>query len=442
MIASRPAKGIVARGGAQRHLPLPRALGSLLAAGLLAAGVPAAARTWAVDPGASIAAVVAQAAPGDVVAVARADYHEHLVIDKPLTLRGIERPTLSGDGRGDVIRIKAPDVVVEGFIIRDSGADLTAQNAGVYLEPGSDRAIVRHNDFAYTLFGLWIEKCDEVEIAGNLITGMRDLQSAQRGNGIQLYNTANARIHDNRISFARDGIYVDVSHHAAFRRNEMHHLRYGTHYMNSHYNVWEENASYLNRGGLALMEVKNQTVRRNVAWGNTDHGIMLRTIQDSIIEGNVVAGNGKGFFVYDAEYNTLRDNLVVANFIGVHLWAGSFHNEVDGNDFIQNREQVRYVASRDERWGLTTGNYWSNYTGWDRNGDGRGDIAYVANDIVDRLVWRFPYVKIMLNSPALETLRFVARQFPLLRATSVVDEHPRMRPAHADWRIWYARAGR
>ncbi|MBI4694338.1 MAG: nitrous oxide reductase family maturation protein NosD [Gammaproteobacteria bacterium] len=413
----------------------------LCAACLVAAGLHVEAATLTVERGATIARTLARAAPGDVVEVPRGDYQEHLVIDKPLTLRGLGRPTLSGGGTGDVIRVKAPDVVIEGLIVRDSGADLTAQNAGVYLEPGADRAIVRNNDFAYTLFGLWIEKCDGVEIAGNLITGMRDLQSAQRGNGIQLYNTANARIHDNHISFARDGIYVDVSHHAEFRRNVMHHLRYGTHYMNSHYNVWEDNEVYLNRGGLALMEVKNQVVRHNVAWGNSDHGIMLRTIQDSLIEGNIVAGNGKGFFVYDAEYNAIKDNLVVGNYTGVHLWAGSFRNDVDGNDFIQNQEQIRYVASRDEPWGRKNGNYWSNYTGWDRNGDGRGDVAYVANDIVDRLVWRFAYVKIMLNSPALETLRFVARQFPLLRATSVVDEHPRMRPAHADWRTWYERAG-
>ena len=29
----------------------------------------------------------------------------------------------------------------------------------------------------------------------------------------------------------------------------MHHLRYGTHYMNSNGNLWEGNDAYLNRGG-------------------------------------------------------------------------------------------------------------------------------------------------------------------------------------------------
>lgn len=389
-----------------------------------------------VRPGESIDAAVQRAHAGDVIRIERGDYRENIVIDKPLTLRGIERPTLSGGGHGDVIRIKAPDVTIEGFIVRDSGADLTAQNAGIYIEPGAHRAVIRANDITYTLFGLWIEKANDVEISGNLITGLRDVLSAQRGNGIQLYNTQGARILDNNISFTRDGIYVDVSRQALFRGNRMHHLRYGTHYMNSNNNIWEGNESYLNRSGLALMEVRDQVVRNNVAWGNSDHGIMLRTLQDSVIEGNVVLGNGKGFFIYDAEYNVLRGNLVMGNAIGAHVAAGSYHNEVDGNDFIDNHEQLRYVASRDEHWGVKQGNYWSNYAGWDRNGDGAGDLPYEAIDLVDRLTWSHPPVKLLLSSPAMQVLRAAARQFPLLRAPSIVDSAPRMRPYHTDWSRW------
>ncbi len=408
----------------------------VVALALIALPAAALAAERLVQPGESIAAALRAARPGDTIRVERGEYDERLVIDKPLRLLGVDRPTLSGGGTGDVIRVTSPDVTIEGFIVRDSGADLTAQNAGIYIQPGAHRAVVRDNALVYNLFGLWIEKSNDVRIEGNLITGKRDFASAQRGNGIQLYNTERAKIIGNNISFTRDGIYVDVSNHAVFRGNRIHHLRYGTHYMNSYYNVWEDNESYLNRGGLALMEVRNQVVRNNRAWGNSDHGIMLRTIQDSVIEGNVVAGNNRGFFIYDAEYNVLRDNLVIGNNVGVHLWAGSIHNVVEGNDFIQNREQIRYVASKDEPWGGKLGNYWSNYAGWDRDGDGVGDLPYEASDVVDRLVWRHPLVKLLLNSPAIQTLQLVSRQFPVLRAPSVVDRRPRMKPFHADWVNW------
>ncbi len=411
-----------------RHIPF------LLCALLLA--LPAAAKEWQVAPGDSIAQTVQSATSNDTVLVARGYYHEHIVIDKPLTLIGIDRPTISGDNQGDVIRIKSPDVKIEGFIVRDSGSDLTAQNAGIYIQPGADRAAILDNAIVYSLFGLWIEGVKNVLIENNNITGKRDFDSPNRGNGIQLYNTDGARIIANEISFARDGIYVDVSNHAVFRGNRIHNVRYGTHYMNSNHNLWENNESYFNRGGLALMMVKDNTVRGNKVWGNSDHGIMLRTMQDSLIENNIVSNNSRGFFVYDAEYNVLRNNLVIANHVGMHLWAGSVNNQVYGNDFIANREQIRYIAARDENWGGEVGNYWSNYLGWDRDGDGIGDIPYEASDVVDRLTWRTPMTKLLLNSPAVQTLRMVARQFPLFRQPSIVDTHPHMHPFFKDWRTW------
>ena len=409
------------------------ALPCLLAAGSVFADV------LTVHPGQSIAAAIAQARPGDMVRVERGHYQEHLLIDKPLTLRGVDRPTISGGKQGDTIRVTAEDVVIEGLIVRDSGDSLLDQNAGIYIRPGAHRAVVRNCDLTYNLFGIYIETVKNVEIHNNVITGKRDFPSPRRGNGIQLYNTEGAQIVGNNISFVRDGIYVDVSHHAVFRNNRIHNVRYGTHYMNSHNNVWEGNDSYHNRGGLALMMTRNQVVRNNRAWGNSDHGIMLRTIQDSVIEGNIVAGNERGFFIYDAEYNVIRNNLVVDNAVGIHLAAGSYRNQVEGNDFISNRTQIKYVASRDVAWGAGGGNYWSNYVGWDRNGDGIGDVQYEANDLVDRLSWQHPMMKLLLASPAVQTLRLVSQQFPLLRAPSVVDPKPRMKPYHPDWSPWLGR---
>ncbi|MDE2595010.1 MAG: nitrous oxide reductase family maturation protein NosD [Burkholderiales bacterium] len=397
---------------------------------------PAWGATWTVHPGQSVQAALDQARSGDVVEVLRGFYTGSLRITKPLTLRGVQRPTISGAMHGDTIRVASPDVVIEGLIVRDSGDSLTDQNAGVYIQPGSHRAVVQHCDLTYNLFGLWIEKANDVRVEGNVITGKRDYASSQRGNGVELYNTNGARIIGNEISFVRDALYVDVSHHAVFSHNKLHHSRYGSHYMNSYYNVWEYNDTWMNRGGLALMEVRNQVVRHNRAWSNSDHGIMLRTVQDSVIEDNVVAGNQRGFFIYDVEYTTLQHNLVVDNTVGVHLAAGSTRNQVEGNDFVSNREQVRYVGARDETWGASQGNHWSNYLGWDRNADGVGDIPYEANDMVDRLTWRYPMVKLLLSSPAVQALRLVGQQFPVLRVPSVVDPHPRMQPFNPNWRQW------
>lgn len=419
----------------RRHHGRTGRAGSAAVAGWVLSCVASAA-TITAQPGQPLQPLIAAAAPGDVIEVPRGLYTGNLLIDKPLTLRGINRPTLSGGLQGDTIRITATDVTIEGLIVRDSGDSLKDQNAGIYVRPGAHRARVQHCDLAYNLFGLWIEKADDVRVEHNLITGKRDYGSSQRGNGVQLYNTNGARIIGNHISFVRDALYVDVSHKAIFRGNKLHHSRYGTHYMNSYHNLWEDNDSWANRGGLALMEVRDQVVRNNRAWGNTDHGIMLRTIQDSVVENNVVMGNDRGFFIYDAEYNTLRGNLVLDNAVGVHLSAGSTRNTVDGNDFIANREQVKYVGARDERWGGPIGNHWSNYLGWDRDGDDRGDVPYEANDVVDRLSWQHPMMKLLLASPAVQALRLVGQQFPVLRVPSVVEPRPRMHPGRPGWADW------
>ena len=418
-------------------IPTLRGFALACLASLLSA--PMCAATWRLQPGADIQAAINRAAPGDTVEIERGFYDQNLRIEKPLTLRGIDRPVISGGQRGDTIRVTATDVVIEGLQVRDSGTSLLDQHSGIYLQPGAHRAVVRNCVLSYNLFGFWIEKANDVRIENNQITGLRDFNSSQRGNGIELYNTQGAKIIGNDISFVRDALYIDVSHHAVFKGNKLHHSRYGTHYMNSYYNLWEDNDSYYNRGGLALMEVREQEVRNNRTWGNSDFGIMLRTLQDAVVEGNVVAGNNRGFFIYDVEYTKIQGNLVVDNLVGVHLSAGSTRNEVQRNDFIGNREQVRYVGAKDEAWGGKkpgSGNFWSNYMGWDRDADGIGDLPYEANDLVDRLQYRHPIVKLLMGSPAVQALRLLEQQFPVLRVPSVIDNYPAMAPKHKNWSEW------
>ncbi|NUT17233.1 MAG: nitrous oxide reductase family maturation protein NosD, partial [Cupriavidus sp.] len=110
------------------------------------------AATWRVQPGQSLQAAIDAAAAGDTIEIARGHYIGNFTVARPLVLRGIARPTLSGALRGDTLRIGAPDVTVEGLIVRDSGDSLKDQNAGIYIQPGAHRAVVRHCELTYNLF--------------------------------------------------------------------------------------------------------------------------------------------------------------------------------------------------------------------------------------------------------------------------------------------------
>lgn len=64
--------------------------------------------------------------------------------------------------------------------------------------------------------------------------------------------------------------------------------------------------------------------------------------------------------------------------------------------------------------------------GWDKNADGIGDQPYEPNDSMDKILWKYPAAKFLLNSPAIETLRFVERSFPILKSPGVKDSFPLM----------------
>ena len=135
-------------------------------------------------------------------------------------------------------------------------------------------------------------------------------------------------------------------------------------------------------------------------------------------------------FVYNSLYNTIRGNLVARNNLGGHYWVGSEENVMEANAFIENEIQVKFVAAKDQTW---HGNFWSDYGGWDIDGDGHGDVAYHSNTLVDALLWDYPLAWLLLASPAFQILALAEREFPVITVPKVVDPSPRMVPPLADW---------
>jgi len=86
------------------------------------------------------------------------------------------------------------------------------------------------------------------------------------------------------------------------------------------------------------------------------------------------------------------------------------------------------AESCDEWSAAGRGNYWSDNPAFDLNGDGIADTAYRPNDIVDQVVWRYPAAKLLLNSPAVQLVRWAQAEFPNLHPGGVVDSAPLMRP--------------
>jgi nitrous oxidase accessory protein len=390
---------------------------------------------------------VAAAAPGDTLHLAPGVHPGNLRIDRPLTLSGAPGAVLDAGGHGDVIRVAAPDVTLRGLTIRRSGRDLTAMNAGVFVEKQAARVRIEDNTLEDISFGIWLDGSADAAVIGNRIRGDAGTRSQDRGNGIHLFNTTGAEILDNTVREVRDGIYIDVSNGNTLRGNTLRDLRYGIHYMYSHHNEVAGNLTRNTRTGYALMQSKFLTVTGNRSERDQNYGILMNFITNSTVAGNVVVdvqrgrspgvadahgipgAEGKALFVYNSQYNTIHDNRFETAEIGIHLTAGSEDNRIHRNAFVANREQVKYVANREQEWSFEgVGNYWSDYLGWDLDADGIGDRPHEPNDAVDKLLWRHPEAKLLLNSPAVVTLRWVQHQFPVLRPLGVRDSAPLMAP--------------
>jgi nitrous oxidase accessory protein len=249
------------------------------------------------------------------------------------------------------------------------------------------------------------------------------------GNGIHLWRVKQAIVRGNDVARVRDGVYLTVTTDSLVEANLMRGVRFGLHYMYNDQNRIAANVVCDARVGLAMMFSRRLEIVGNVALRNEEHGILFRSILDSRIEGNRAEGNGKGFFLNDSSFNALRGNLVRDNAIGVHLTAGSEDNRVEGNNFIANPVQIRLSWRRPIAWhGERLGNYWSDYLGWDLDGDRVGDLSYHSASRMDQLVYRYPQLKLLAASPVVKLMQALESRFPVLRPAGVVDARPAMAP--------------
>ena len=383
---------------------------------------------------------------GDHLILSAGIYSGNFIINKSIELSTEQGAIIDGQGQGHALEIKAVNVKIHNLKIQNWGHNLTNLDAGIFVNKTAENTQIRNNHFKGDGSGLWIDSAQNIQIINNKIEGNDTMRSSARGNGIHLSHVSGALVKGNEVWHTRDGIYIETSNGNELNGNYMHDLRYGIHYMYSYTNLITKNHTENTRTGYALMQSKFLTVTDNRSENDVNYGMLLNFITKSTIENNTIIGvqnmrnaqmvhskqgykpEGKALFIYNSLFNKIHNNMVADSDIGIHLTAGSEDNTFTGNAFIGNNKQVKYVSNRTQDWSLDKqGNYWSDYLGWDMNDDGIGDVAYEPNDGIDRLLWKYPTAKLLFNSPAIEVLRWVQRQFPVLKSPGIMDRHPLMK---------------
>jgi nitrous oxidase accessory protein len=380
---------------------------------------------------------VAEAAPGQVLRVRGGWWRGPLVIERPLTLVGEEWPVVDGGGRGTVITVRAPGVVLRGLAVRASGTSLDEENSGIAVEaPG---AVVRGNRLEEVLFGIYLRDAPGSEITGNRIAG-KALAIARRGDAVRVWHSDGVTIAGNRVAGARD-VVLWYSSDLTVRDNRVRNGRYGLHFMYCDDATIAGNLLYGNSVGAFLMYSRRLRLEGNTIAANrgpSGYGVGLKDMDDATVGRNLLAGNRVGVFLDNSPREStsrslLTANLVAGNDAGLLLMPNVRRAEVAGNSFVENGVQVAIGGGGgDAGANLWRANFWSDYAGFDADGDGHGDLPYRAERLFEAVADRRPELRLFAHGPAAEALDFAARAFPAVRPQpKLVDPEPLMRPRPA-----------
>lgn len=367
---------------------------------------------------------------GDVLILNSGTFTGSINIHRSVSLLGSKSSIIDGEGSSHVVVVSAPDVLLKGVSIRHSGNDLNTEDSAIFITDKGDRAHIESNFLDNNLIGVYLKGPEAAVVDGNVIVGSQFHRVNDRGNGIYLWNTPGSVIKNNDIRYGRDGIFATTSHNNKFQSNKFRDLRFAIHYMYNHDSEVSNNVSINNLVGFALMFSDRIVARGNQSIGDKERGLFFNYANYSVIEGNRVSGGTeKCVFIYNANFNKINNNFFEDCQIGIHFTAGSEHNEIYANAFINNRTQVKYVGTRFIEWSKNgIGNYWSDNASFDVDADGVSDQVYRPNDLVDQIVWRHPMAKLLLNSPSVKLLKWAQSEFPGLHPGGVTDSTPLMKP--------------
>jgi nitrous oxidase accessory protein len=176
------------------------------------------------------------------------------------------------------------------------------------------------------------------------------------------------------------------------------------------------------------MSSSDLVVEDNLSEQDRDRGLLFNYAVRVAAKRNIVrGGTEKCIFIYNSHDNYFEENLLSDCEIGIHFTAGSEKNTLTRNAFVNNQNQVKYVGTRWLEWSKDgVGNYWSDQVAMDLDRNGLSDSIYRPNDLTDRIIWQYPSARLLLNSPAVQILKYAQGSFPALHPGGVVDSAPLM----------------
>jgi parallel beta-helix repeat protein len=326
----------------------------------------ASATNWSVDGsgGADFTGIqdaINNAKDGDRILVYFGVYHENVVVDKSVTLKGIGHTVVDANGSDSAITLTADGTTLVGFSVTNSGSSwsdvgikvtsnnntITGNNVcnndgiGIYLPSSSNNNTITGNNVCNNKYGIFLYHSSNNTITGNVFVN----------DDLFVYSSYQNIVEDNTVN-GKPLVYLeDVSDYKVEDAGQVILVNCDI--------ITVENLDLSNTsGGIALWKTENSKISNNTVCNNRK-GISLDDSSNNTITGNNVSNNsGSGIHLYHSSNNTITDNNVSSNNRGGIRLYHSSNNTITGNNVSSNnRSGIRLSPSSNN---TITGNNVSN----------------------------------------------------------------------------------
>lgn len=375
----------------------------------------------------TIKEAIALAVDGDEILVQKGVYKEHgIALDKSVKIIGVGLPTIDGENKETIFTVKTDNFTIEGFRIINVGRSYTKDFAAILVSK-SKHFTLKNNVLENVFFGMLIEKSRYGTIEDNTITSNAKEQAGS-GNGIHLWHSQDMKISNNTLTGLRDGIYFEFVKNSVVNNNKsFENLRYGLHFMFSNNNEYRENIFTNNGAGVAVMFSKFVKMTNNQFlqnWGSASYGLLLKEIYDAEIENNIFSKNTIGISVDGSTRINYTKNAFSRNGWAIKIIGACYENDFNHNNFLHNAIDLSYNSKINTN--TFNNNYWSEYTGYDLDKNGVGDVPYRPVKLFSYIAHKTPESIVLLRSLFVDIINFSEKVSPVFTPDNLLDNTPLM----------------
>jgi len=377
----------------------------------------------------NIEAALAKYQAFDTIIIHSGIYHlENIIIAKPTTIIGKNTPELHSKSGDELITIIADSVTIEGLTLKNVSTSYLKERSAIRVKKSSHFNL-KANTIENCFFGIYLENAKFGSISNNIISGNATTE-AESGNGIHAWYCKNISIHGNTINGQRDGIYFEFVNNSTIDHNlSEENTRYGLHFMFSNDNKYLENEFKNNGVGVAVMFSKKIVMTQNhfsFNWGRSAYGLLLKEINDADITHNTFEQNTVGIFVEGSSRINYSFNNFIRNGLAIKFSGGCEHNEFTKNNLTNN--SLDLVINTQLSTNQFHHNYWSNYSGYDLDRNGIGDIPQFPVKLFTYILNQCPETIVLMRSLFVDIINFSERISPVFTPKEVFDPYPLMEP--------------